>query len=67
MIIDKHIIEELEDVLEEKVQDIAVSIYGVLAEYNMHEKEPYIGEIVESELEDLKEFIVNLLTKYIKQ
>ena len=67
MVIDNDLLEELEDVLEEKVQDIAGSIYGVLAEYKMHEKEPYIGVMVENELEDLKEFIIDFLTQYIKE
>ena len=66
MIIDNDLLEELEDVLEEKVQDIAGSIYGVLAEYRMHEKEPYIGEMVENELEELKEFIIDFLSQHIK-
>ena len=64
--IDKEVIEDLEEVLDDETQEFAGSIYGVLAEYRLHEKEPYIGVMVENGLENLKEFIINFLTQYLK-
>lgn len=64
--IDKDVLEDLEDALDNEVQDFADSIYGVLYEYNLHEKEPYIGVMVDNGLDELKEFIINFLTQYVK-